>query len=188
MENGAPQTDESAPELNNLAGESDQHEDAPLSIDETFEILKNKRRRIVLEYLKETDGQVKLSELADHVTALENDTDISSITSTERKRVYVGLYQFHLPKMSDMGVIDYDQDRGDITLTERGKQLYREHEQHGDSQRRWYLVYFALTAGSAVGVVLSLLFWSTALAVGLLVGLTILLGGTATFHAYSSRN
>lgn len=91
-----------------------------LPLDQTFEILKNQRRRHVLEYLYTVDGQVSLSELAERIAAWENDKEIRQITSSERKRVYVGLYQCHLPKMDGMGIVDFDKPRGTI---ERGEHI-----------------------------------------------------------------
>lgn len=102
--------------------------DQSLTLDERFEILKNERRRFVLEYLSSAEQPVELSELADHLAAIENDSTVEAITSSERKRVYVALYQFHLPKMDRMDVIDYDKDRGKVALTEKGRSLYQEHE------------------------------------------------------------
>lgn len=89
-----------------------------LPLDETFEILKNRRRRCVLQYLNETDGPVSLSELAEQIAAWENGKDVRQITSSERKRVYVGLYQCHLPKMAGMDVVSFNKPRGVI---ERGE-------------------------------------------------------------------
>lgn len=157
----------------------------PLTIDETFEILKNSRRRLVLDYLQDVEGSVKLAEMADHVTAIENDTDVDSITSKERKRVYVGLYQFHLPKMADMGVIDYDQDRGDVALTESGRTLLREHDQRTTPDRRWYAAYLALAGGGLLGVVLAVVVQLTAVAVALLAAQSVLLLAVALAHAYT---
>jgi len=146
------------------AGQPDDPES--LSLDERFEVLKNERRRIILQYLKTVDSAVKLNELADHVTAVENDTEIGAITSDERKRVYVGLYQFHLPKMAKMGVIDYDQDRGDIELTTTGERLYQEYgteDESEDNRRRIYLGIAVIGgAGGTLGVLLESLLVSTA--------------------------
>lgn len=127
--------------------------DAPLALDERFEILKNERRRIVLRYLTEVEETVKLNELADQVTAIENDTDPDAITSEERKRVYVGLYQFHLPKMADIGVIEYDQDRGDIELTEVGANLYQEYGSESELRWDWQRVCLVLGVLGVCGVV-----------------------------------
>jgi len=42
------------------------------------------------------------------------DSAPEKLTSRERKRVYVGLYQCHLPKMDGVGVIEFDKNRGTI--------------------------------------------------------------------------
>lgn len=100
------------PEL--LAGEPADTDESKIGIDQIFEILKNQRRRWVLRYLEAEDGEVILSDLAEEIAARENDKDISQLRSQERKRVYVGLYQVHLPKMDDMNVISFNQPRGII--------------------------------------------------------------------------
>jgi hypothetical protein len=88
-----------------------------LEIGEVFELLKNERRRRVIEYLKdEDDGETTLDVLAEHIAALENDIDVRQLSSSQRKRVYIALYQCHLPKMDNFGVIDYDKDRGTVAL------------------------------------------------------------------------
>ena len=87
------------------------------SKDVIFDILKNERRRRTLEFLRE-EPTTTLSDLAEHVAALENDKSVRELTSSERKRVYVGLYQCHLPKMADAGVIDHDRSRGTVELRE----------------------------------------------------------------------
>jgi hypothetical protein len=93
-------------------------EDSPptpaLPLDQTFEILKNQRRRYVLQYLDDADGPVSLSDLAEQIAAWENGKEVREITSSERKRVYVGLYQCHLPKMAGMDVISFNKPRGII--------------------------------------------------------------------------
>lgn len=87
-----------------------------LSKDELFEILKNQRRRDALRYLKAHDGVAKLSDLSEYIAAKENDIEIAALSSSQRKRVYIGLYQCHLPKMATFGVIDFDKNRGTIAL------------------------------------------------------------------------
>lgn len=89
-------------------------DDPVIGIDQIFEILKNKRRRFVLRHLETAEDQVRLSELAEQIAAWENEKEVRQITSQERKRVYVGLYQCHLPKMDDMGVIEFNKPRGII--------------------------------------------------------------------------
>ncbi len=136
-----------------------------LSLDEMFEILKNERRRFVLQYLQETT-ETELAELADHVTAIENDTDIESITSAQRKRVYVGLYQFHLPKMAKMGVIEFDQDRGIISLTSAGSELIDRHQQEQSTADPRPVA--ALVVAGGIAVLVSVLAQSAIVATTLL--------------------
>lgn len=85
-----------------------------LSLDQTFDILQNKRRRHVLRYLWQNDGETTMGTLAEHIAAIENDTTVASLSSAQRKRVYVALYQTHLPKMNSYDVVEFDRDRKTI--------------------------------------------------------------------------
>lgn len=71
-----------------------------------------------------TDGEATTGELAEYIAALENDKPQSELTSQERKRVYVGIYQTHLPKMDDADVVDVD-DRGTVTLGSNAEEVFR---------------------------------------------------------------
>ena len=94
-----------------------------LSLDIVFDMLKNERRRRVLHYLKTNEGPFTLGELAEHIAALENDKSVQALSSGERKRVYVGLYQCPLPRMDDAGVIEFDRNRGSVELGPNADQL-----------------------------------------------------------------
>jgi len=146
-----------------------------LSLDERFEILKNERRRIVLQYLKEVDETVQLNDLADQVTAIENDTTVDAITSDERKRVYVGLYQFHLPKMAKMGVVDYNKDRGNVRLTDTGNDLYRACSSEDGTRRGWQALRLTVGLIGVAGVIGSVLLQMWVVSTVLLTVQTVLL-------------
>jgi len=91
--------------------------DTEVGLDEVFELLSNRRRRTALQYLRTaTDGTTTLDELATHIAAAENDVEPAQVTSQQRKRVYVSLYQCHLSKLDSCGIIDYQKDRGTIVL------------------------------------------------------------------------
>lgn len=94
-----------------------------LSDDDIFEVLYNRRRRDVIRYLREQGGASTVSDLAEHIAAKENDITVQQLSSYERKRVYVGLYQNHLPMMDKTGVVEYDDNRGTVRLRETVKQL-----------------------------------------------------------------
>ena len=89
------------------AGES--HEINP---GEAFEMLQIERRRAIIEAL-DSQPEWRLSDLAEHVAAVENDCTPQDVTSQQRKRVYVALYQTHLEKLDDAGVLAFDGDRID---------------------------------------------------------------------------
>ena len=95
-----------------------------LDRDRVFALLKNPRRRAVLVQLRATPTTT-LSDLADQIAAEENDTTPEQLSSSERKRVYISLYQNHLPKLAEFGAIDYDQSRGDVSRCKRGRRLQR---------------------------------------------------------------
>lgn len=91
----------------------------PLTPDGVFELLSNHRRRMVLYYLRTNGGSVDMQELATQIASMENEVSAEELTSQQRKRVYVSLYQTHLPKMAEMDTIEYDKDSGIVRLAER---------------------------------------------------------------------
>ncbi|ELY64787.1 DUF7344 domain-containing protein [Natronococcus jeotgali] len=94
-----------------------------LPVDEIFHILQNERRRMVLEYLQGTDESVRMRDVAEQVAAWENDTTVEELTSDQRQRVYIPLYQSHLPKLDKAGIIDYQQNRGVVERRPLARQL-----------------------------------------------------------------
>ncbi len=122
---------------------SDRNVPKELSLDMKFELLKNQRRRRVLRFLMANGDASTTGELAEHVAALENDkADVDSLTSKERKAAYVGLYQCHLPKMDDYGVIEFNQARGQVELTDVADQLEEFLVEETDT--RWSLRYLGI--------------------------------------------
>ena len=96
------------------------NEDEPVALtkDKIFHILQTQRRRHALRYLKEHDTPVEMRDLAEQVAAWENDTTVQALASDERQRVYIALYQSHLPKLDEEGIIEYNKSRG---IVERGQ-------------------------------------------------------------------
>lgn len=90
-----------------------------LSKDEVFTILKNPRRRHVIRYLQDNDKTSTVRELTAEVAAIENDVPVEELTYAQRKAVYTSLYQTHLPRLDDAGVIEYDSRSGDVRLADR---------------------------------------------------------------------
>jgi DNA-binding transcriptional ArsR family regulator len=129
-----------------------------LSPDVIFEVLKNERRRLALRYLRGRESKVSLGKLAEHIAAIENDKDVSMVRSNERKRVYVGLYQCHLPKMDDMGIVEFNRGRGLIELTDQAEQLFEYLDTDDEPEtQRWYRYYGAASMGALLA---SALVWT----------------------------
>jgi len=128
---------------------------SPLSKDVLFELLKNQRRRDVLRYLSARDEVVTLSDLAEHVAALENDIPESQLSSQQRKRVYVALYQCHLPILDRANVVEFNQARGRIKRTPRADQLEPYLVEHYPSATRWSTTYLGLAVAGAAAYVLT---------------------------------
>lgn len=89
-----------------------------LSTEDVYEVLSNRRRRYTIHYLKQTDDPVDVSTLAEQVAAWENRKSVAELGSQERKRVYISLYQSHLPTLEKRGLVSYDDDRGVVELTD----------------------------------------------------------------------
>ncbi|MFW6384520.1 MAG: DUF7344 domain-containing protein [Halodesulfurarchaeum sp.] len=100
------------------AGASDGVETDRITTDEIFFLLKNRRRRAVIEYLLEAGGRAQFDELVVAIAAREKEKDVKEITYKERKSVHTSLYQSHLPKLQSAGVVEYDRRSGSVTLTD----------------------------------------------------------------------
>lgn len=122
--------------------------DSEVAKDTLFELLSSPRRRFILYYLHEVSGETTLQDLADEVGAWEYDKAVEDLTRQESKRVYVSLYQTHIPKLANSGIIEYDSDSGDIKLTDNVNEFgpYLGWE---DRSRSWQPIYLGLGAASA---------------------------------------
>lgn len=121
--------------------------------EDAFEILKNRRRRDILHYLKQNGSEAQVGEMAKQIAAWENDIHVDSVTSKQRKRLYTALYQSHLPKMDDVGILEYNQRRGTVNLTEEGAELDVYLEFVPGNDINWSQYYLALTAVSTALVI-----------------------------------
>lgn len=136
----------------------------PLGRDEIFHLLQNQRRRLVLRYLTE-HAAVEMREVAEQVAAWENDTTVEGLTSDARQRVYIALYQSHLPKLDESGVIEYDRNRGTIEPCAPLEQLEpylsaATDEADGDTTWQWNDLYLGLAVFSVLSVLFVSLYFS----------------------------
>jgi len=130
--------------------------DQTLSQDVVFELLSSPRRRYVLYLLRDADEPVELTTLAEHVAAWENDTSVDDITEQERKRVYVSLYQTHIPRLDDANVVNYDKESGLVSLATDAKEI----DSYLDSSEedvQWEWIYLVLAGLGALALGLTVL-------------------------------
>jgi len=126
-----------------------EYNNTELSRDRVFDILSSPRRRYVLYFLRTEESPIQLTDLAEHVAAWENDTTVEELSSQQRKRVYVSLYQTHLPKLAEAGLVEYDDESGEVAVAGRTSAI---DPYLGDTpdEPEWYRYYFALAVLSLV--------------------------------------
>lgn len=125
-----------------------------LSQDVIFQLLSSDRRRFVLKYLSDTPGEVKLDELSTAMAAHENGIEPAAVDQTAQKRAYISLYQTHIPRMTEHGIVEYDSDSGDVRLTPKADRMLSYLNDGSEPGRPWPELYLATTA---IGIVLLLL-------------------------------
>jgi hypothetical protein len=98
-------------------GQSLSNSPSTISKDTAFHLLQNSRRRATLQYLSKRDDVSSIREVTEQVAAWENDITVTRSSSDARQWVYIALYQCHLPKLAETGVIEYNRDRGLLVPT-----------------------------------------------------------------------
>lgn len=151
-----------------------------LSQDVAFDLLSNARRRFVLRRLQESSEPIELGDLAADLAAKENGIPPEELSPQQRKRTYVSLYQTHVPKLADAGVITYDPDAGTVAGTNSVEELSGYFQSSRDPPP-WEVLYtvFAglglLAYLSVAAVDVAVLDWFT-LGVAVLLGVLLLSG------------
>jgi len=79
---------------------------ASIGAADIHDVLRNDRRRMVLEQLGAADTPVSTRELSERIAAREAGSDPPP--RDVRRSVYISLQQTHLPKLDDLDVVDYD--------------------------------------------------------------------------------
>ncbi|WP_247731186.1 DUF7344 domain-containing protein [Halovivax limisalsi] len=161
--------------------------DAEISRDQVFDVLSNHRRICTIRYLKETDEElVSLRDVVDYVAKTEHPEAEGQVEYNDRKSVYTALRQTHLPKLDELGIIEFDKSRGVMQLTDRANhvQMYLEYVPENDIP--WHAHYLGVTALSGV-LVATTFFDLYPLAVGwqtVSIVCFLMLAVSALAHAY----
>lgn len=170
---------------------SGKHVDEPqgnLEPSEIHNVLRNERRRQAIKYLGQHDETLTVDELAKYIASLE--TGESQPPHDVRKSVYVSLHQTHLPKLDELGIVDYDLRSKELTLTDRAEEVevYMEVVPQGNvSWDTYYLGLSILAVTTLVAVklgiqliaALGIEFWSWFY--------VLLFGCSSLFHLWERR-
>ncbi|SEH17962.1 hypothetical protein SAMN04487967_3497 [Natronorubrum sediminis] len=126
-----------------------------LSQAQLFDVFSNARRRRTVQYLKQQGRQCDLAPLVEQVAAWENDVDPSEVTRTQRRRVYISLYQTHLPMLEEHGIVDWNPDEHVIRLLP-GDEVFDPYLDHRlESQRPWHRFYAVVTSLGVIAFALT---------------------------------
>ena len=121
---------------------------------DVFDVLSNRRRQYALHHLKRRPGnRASLAELSQCVAAWEQGADPEELTYADRKSAHTSLSQFHLPKMREAGLVEFDPEDGLVRLTDTGVEVDVYLETVRGNELPWHR-YFLLLSVLSVGVVL----------------------------------
>ena len=109
-------------------------ESASDGVDTAMELLADRDRRSVLQYLANGDGSATLTELVVEIAARNAATepkaisDHGDVSARDRRTARISLHHTHIPKLAAADVIDYESDTETVTLRERGRALLERDE------------------------------------------------------------
>lgn len=93
---------------------------------EVLNLISTPRRRLAIDCLAEHDDPVTLSDMAEWVAAEQEHCAVADLDAQQRKRAYIPLYQNHLPKLKEAGVVEMPEGRsGPISPGPAFKQVRR---------------------------------------------------------------
>jgi hypothetical protein len=126
------------------------------SIDETdiHDVLRNDRRRLVLERLTETEEQQAVSDLAEYIAAIESGE--TPPPRNIRQSAYVSLHQTHLPKLDDLEIVEYDANGKTVEQAEHADDVAVYMEVVPKNALSWASYYFTV---SLLGIVTLAAHW-----------------------------
>jgi hypothetical protein len=108
---------------------------------EIHDVLSNERRQMVIDKLRESGGTMSARKLSEHIAECE--TGESPPPRNIRQSAYVSLHQTHLPKLDDLGIVEYDESDKTVTLNETASReigLYMETvPKYGISWSEYYI-------------------------------------------------
>lgn len=91
-------------------------ESTDLSEEDIHEVLQNRRRRLVIDIIQDSDGPITVRELSEEIGAIVSGTDPPPRKT--KQSVYVSLLQTHLPKLDELNIVQYESDGKLVSVRE----------------------------------------------------------------------
>lgn len=88
---------------------------ADIDTPEAFDVLRSRRRQLIIEHLVQTDDAVTVGEVSEYLAKEE---------AIPQKTAHVALAHHHLPKLGDWGVVEYEKSSGKVSPTRLAYLLY----------------------------------------------------------------
>lgn len=156
---------------------------------EIHDVLRNDRRRLALEALQDNGGKAHVRDLSETVASAE--TNEHPPPRNKRQSVYVSLHQTHLPKLDELGIVEYDTDEKTVELEERMGEIEVYMEVVPQYELSWGEFYFGLgllgflaTLGAAIRLPM-LGTVGSAVVAGVLFSVLMI---AAAYHVYTSQD
>lgn len=145
-----------------------------LSQDTAFDLLSSSRRRFIIRQLRSESSGIDLQTLAANLASKEADIDQAELTAQQRKRTYVSLYQTHIPKLAEVGVVRYDADAGVVYPDSKLGSLEQYLDQTAD-RSKWIRLHMGITVAGVLIVSVAIVlgrFRTAAIAGAIALGIT----------------
>ncbi|MFC6938692.1 hypothetical protein ACFQE8_01800 [Salinirubellus sp. GCM10025818] len=172
------------------SGSEPEGEEAELAETEIHDVLRNDRRRLTIECLREAeDGRLSVRDLAEQVATLETGQDPAP--RNKRQSVYVSLHQTHLPKLDDLGIVSYQSDAKMVTLQDRIRQVEVYMEivpRYGLSWGEYYFSVGILGMLTTIAVLLGVPGIAAAGITAVAAAFFVILMGSATYQVYTQQD
>lgn len=102
-----------------LAGRVNMQATRELSGDALFSTLADSRRRAILNFLETPHARVDMGDLIAHIARLER----KSGSVVDSRKLAINLAHCHLPKLVEVGLVEYDRSKGKAARTSLAEQV-----------------------------------------------------------------
>jgi hypothetical protein len=127
--------------------------DSPLTQGQLFDTLCNRRRLEIIRYLRTNGGRSQIGPVVDRVAARENGKSPDDLKRAERRRVYISIYQTHLPILEQRGIVSWNRDENVVRLLpDNSVEGYLDHGSDRDSPWHWYYLSTAVVSAATVSL------------------------------------